>query len=105
MQQLPLYQCHKKVRAAKITCITGPDGFADGHAEIVTDVQDPACLPGAGHITVSVDADWLTRNPKLAVGGYFVVYEDGYTAYSPAEPFESGYTLFSEGAEETEWMG
>jgi hypothetical protein len=26
------------------------------------------------------------------VGGYFVVYDDGYTSYSPAAAFESGYS-------------
>ena len=28
----------------------------------------------------------------LAVGGYYVVYEDGYKSFSPAGAFESGYT-------------
>lgn len=87
MKQLPLYQCHKQVRAAKIT---GVAHFADGASQLF--LQD---VVGA----VEVDVNWLTRNPKLAVGGYFVQYElapgetEPYTAYSPAEPFESGYTL------------
>ena len=96
IKNLPLYQCHKKVRAAKIICITGPEGFADGHAELVLDQYDPTLrIPKSGHITIPVDAGWLTRNPKLAVGGYYVVYvenADQYSAYSPAEPFETGYT-------------
>ncbi len=25
-------------------------------------------------------------------GGYYVVYEDGYTSWSPADAFEGGYT-------------
>ena len=29
---------------------------------------------------------------KLEVGGYYVVYEDGYKSFSPASAFESGYT-------------
>jgi hypothetical protein len=95
---LPLYQCHKKVRAAKIICITGPEGFSDGHAEIVLDQPDPQ-YPTSGHVAVAVDSAWLQRNPKVAVGGYFVHYcenADNYTTYSPAEPFESGYTLIME---------
>ena len=27
----------------------------------------------------------------MKVGGYYVVYEDGYKSFSPAEAFESGY--------------
>lgn len=29
---------------------------------------------------------------KPEVGGYYVVYEDGYKSFSPASAFESGYT-------------
>ena len=94
MTELPLYLCHKKVRAAKITGITGPDGFSDGHAEIVLDTVDTSIKsPCIAYVVVPVDAAWLTRNPKLARGGYFVEYEDGYTSYSPAAAFENGYSL------------
>jgi hypothetical protein len=27
-----------------------------------------------------------------SVGGYYVVYDDGYKSYSPSEAFEGGYT-------------
>ena len=30
------------------------------------------------------------HNPQ--VGGYYVVYQDGYKSFSPAEAFEDGYT-------------
>ncbi|MCK9988658.1 MAG: hypothetical protein AzoDbin1_05130 [Azoarcus sp.] len=30
--------------------------------------------------------------PDSGVGGYYVVYEDGYKSFSPAIAFESGYT-------------
>ena len=33
---------------------------------------------------------WLDKhNP--AVGGYYVVYKDGYESFSPAQAFEEGY--------------
>ena len=85
MSQLPLYQCHKKVRAAKILAIittADPEG-----ASLI--------LEGIGNKGIQVDSAWLTRNPAVAVGGYFVEYQEGdrYTAYSPAGPFEAGYTL------------
>ena len=36
--------------------------------------------------------EWLDKhNPE--VGGYYVVYEDGYKSFSPAKAFEEGYTL------------
>ena len=55
------------------------------------------------HGIVEVEEAWFTRNPKLAAGGYYVEYEDGYTSYCPAAAFETGYTL--EGSVETEhWV-
>lgn len=32
------------------------------------------------------------------VGGYVVVYADGYISWSPADAFEGGYTLIEEAA-------
>lgn len=29
-------------------------------------------------------------------GGYWVLYQDGYESFSPAEAFEGGYTLIKE---------
>jgi hypothetical protein len=101
MEQLPLFQCHKKVRAAKITCIT--TGFNDGSAELTLEIPRDAGCKIYEYTSVKVDKDWLTRNPKAATGGYFVEYQenDKYTAYSPAAPFEGGYALIesNEGTE------
>ena len=33
--------------------------------------------------------------PNLEAGGYYVVYDDGYTSWSPAEVFEDGYEEIS----------
>lgn len=90
---MPLYQCHKQVRAAKIIDIR--HGIAGGMTELRLDLPEVAHpVHGMVKPTVLVDAAWLTRNPAVAVGGYFVQYqqEDRYTAYSPAAPFEGGYT-------------
>jgi hypothetical protein len=38
-----------------------------------------------------VSAEYVMRH-KPQVGGYYVVYPDGYKSWSPAEAFESGYT-------------
>lgn len=80
---LPQWQCHKVVQAAQIDIIRDqhvPDGGA--------------ILTLTGGITVKVDATWVARN-TARVGGYYVVYEDGYASYSPQAAFEGGYTLMS----------
>lgn len=74
---LPRYQCHKIVRAAKILIVIHDEG------KTLLDLQ------GAGAVEVS--ADFVTKHTPKA-GGYFVVYEDGYQSWSPAEAFEEGYT-------------
>lgn len=76
---LPLYACHKQVRAAKIV---GLD--PEPHGPSVALVFD-------GHDAVLVDREWVARH-KPQTGGYFVVYADGYQSFSPAKAFEDGYT-------------
>jgi len=73
--ELPKYRSHKIVRAAKITEIGRSRTLFFGEiggSEFLTD-------------------EWMKRF-KPEVGGYYVVYEDGYTSYSPAKAFEEGYT-------------
>lgn len=88
MSSLPLYQCHKRVRAAKISAIdqgTAPNNV--GGTWLLS-------LEGAG--SVEVPHEWLKKhNPEA--GGYFVHYDDGYTSFSPAKAFEEGYAQVREG--------
>jgi hypothetical protein len=71
------YKCHKTVKAFKISKIE--PARAGEHR-----------LSSAEGDQVLVMQAWLDKhNP--AVGGYFVVYKDGYESYSPAESFEDGY--------------
>ncbi len=75
VQAMPRYQCHKTVHALQIRgiSVSGELGF------------DPPFMPRL------MSKEWLDKhNP--AVGGYLVLYEDGYESYSPQEPFESGYS-------------
>ena len=44
-----------------------------------------------GYDAFIVDNEFMNKH-KPVVGGYFVIYEDGYTSFSPAAAFESGYT-------------
>ena len=88
--EMPRYKSHKTVYALKIKAIVFDWAEAkkegretDGTATITPEEQ--------GYAPFKVDPDYLWRhNPK--VGGYYVVYEDGYKSWSPAGPFEAGYT-------------
>jgi len=92
--EMPKYSCHKEVWALKIAGIKydgeGENCETDGSAYL-----QPA---EEGYGPIWVDHNWLARNPKVAVGGYYVVYKrqtgetETYTAYSPSEAFEDGYT-------------
>ena len=84
--QLPRYRCHKCVSAAKIThLLTHVDGMLD-----LTVIDDNG---KEGKLRMS--ADWNHKHsPDL--GGYLVMYDNGYSSYSPAEVFEAGYTLLTE---------
>lgn len=78
--RLKRYKCHKEVQAARIDGISlnGELGFTGP--------------TGAGPSFKQMSREWLDKhNPE--VGGYYVVYADDYESFSPAEAFESGYTL------------
>lgn len=80
--EMPRYQCHKKVWALKIQAITGPD--APGYPSLITPEDD-------GYAAFEVNAEYMEKH-KPSVGGYYVVYDDGYKSFSPAKAFEDGYT-------------
>lgn len=87
--QMPQYQCHKKVWALKIKEVILDTELArqenretTGGATIVPE--------DSGFASFQVNYEYVNKhNPQ--VGGYYVVYEDGYKSWSPAEAFESGY--------------
>lgn len=76
--RLPQYQCHKVVRAAKIA-----DVDHQTHV-LLLDVDGE-------RLVHPISAAVFEKHQPL-VGGYWVIYPDGYESFSPAEPFESGYT-------------
>jgi hypothetical protein len=83
------WQCHKQVEAGKILAI-----------EPVQRLEKNCDNTGLVKITVKIDKG--TEDVYVGyeyvdrflpdVGGYIVRYDDGYLSYSPAQPFESGYT-------------
>lgn len=77
---MPRYRCHKEVSALKI----GSIGHASGDSCTLFP-EDDSFSP------IEVGAKFFDRHLPQP-GGYFVVYADGYRSYSPAGPFEEGYT-------------
>lgn len=75
-RQMPVYQSHKRVWALKINRVNG---------NTITPDDD-------GYAAFDVDDAYISKHQPQA-GGYYVVYEDGYKSFSPAQPFEEGYTL------------
>ena len=78
---LPEYQCHKRVRAAKIKAIW----------HVTVRRAALMVLSDEGVAPIEVPMDFIEKHCPQP-GGYLVVYEDGYQSYSPKQAFEEGYT-------------
>lgn len=79
--EMPKYKCFKEVWALKIAGISLPQND-NWDAELSFEEE--------GYAPILMSKEWLDKhNP--CVGGYYVVYKDGYKSYSPPEAFESGY--------------
>lgn len=72
---LKQWKCHKVVNAGKILEVT-PGG-------VTVETWN------GGKIELGNEAFVDRHQPE--VGGYFVIYDDGYQSYSPAKAFEEGY--------------
>ena len=81
MTDWPRYRCHKYVEALLIAEVN-----VDA-ASIVWMVPDNRSFP-----EFSVDSDFVMKH-RPEPGGYFLRYDDGYESWSPADPFEAGYTI------------
>lgn len=86
MREMPRYQSHKKVWALKIAAI-------EYHPVAPNTTERSATITPAeeGYGRFDVSAAYVTKHDPQ-VGGYYVVYDDGYKSWSPAEAFEAGYT-------------
>lgn len=89
--EMPKYQCHKKVWALKIKSIV-KDGEGENRESNGTAIMTPE---DEMYAPIVLDASFVHKH-KPQAGGYYVVYEDGYKSFSPAEAFESGYILLSD---------
>jgi hypothetical protein len=53
--------------------------------------MDAMIVPAEKHYApFIVSAEYLSKH-KPEVGGYYVLYRDGYKSFSPAKAFEEGY--------------
>ena len=95
--EMPKYKSHKEVWALKIKEIAFDIDEAkkeyresDGSA-MITPTEER-------YGRFKVDATYI-RKHQPQIGGYYVVYEDGYKSFSPAKAFEKGYEkkLYSNG--------
>ena len=78
-KEMPKYRSHKDVWALKIK-------------DIQLTVTGAIIIPEEeGFASFEVDTEYVSKH-KPQVGGYFVVYKDGYKSWSPANAFEQGYT-------------
>lgn len=83
--ELPRWKCHKEVHALKIEAVkdtTEPGDETDGSRVLIFSEKPFAPL--------RVNREYVAKH-KPEAGGYYVVYEDGYTSFSPAKAFEDGY--------------
>ena len=89
-KELPRYECHKKVWALKIKDIIKDSDIAQKQNR-ETDGSALLAFEETDYMPIKVDYLYIRKhNPEI--GGYYVVYEDGYISFSPAKAFESGYT-------------
>lgn len=88
-REMPRYKCHKQVWALKIAAIAFDHDNARA-ADRETDGTATITPEEVGYAPFVVDAEYVQKH-KPKVGGYYIVYRDGYKSWSPASEFEDGY--------------
>lgn len=87
VREMPQYQCHKTVGALKVSNVVEVDDEID---------RWDLHFAAVGYAPVRVTGTWIKRRvgdkPLAAINGYYILYPDGYTSWSPEEAFLAGYT-------------
>lgn len=79
---LPKYKCNKVVSAIEILKIQVNISTGGG-------IIYPKLF---GYKSIEVNFEFMVKH-KPQIGGYYIIYEDGYCSYSPKEAFENGYKI------------
>ena len=80
-REMPKYKCTKIVSALKIKGIDIPGSVG----AFISPEEE-------GFATFQTSLEWRERfKGSESDLGYYVVYEDGYTSWSPTKAFEEGY--------------
>ena len=87
--EMPLYKCHKQVRALYIKSVQ-PRYEQNNRTKPCTAVHIAFEEPGFEAI-LETGAFFEKHSPRA--GDVYVVYPGGYKSVSPAKAFEEGYTL------------
>jgi len=96
-KEMPRYECHKIVHALKIAAVEF-DATKASNEKRETDGSATITPAEEGFAPFKVDGQYVRKHllsgktiPDI-IGGYYVVYEDGYRSWSPGKAFENGYT-------------
>lgn len=81
------YQCTKQVSAVKLADVI--QGSEAGFGLLIPENMVTAA-------PIKVEGAWIIKHSPSQQPdgsyGYYVVYDDGYTSWSPSKAFEEGYT-------------
>lgn len=94
--EMPKYKSSKTVWALKIKAVVfdyeqaSKEGRETDGSATITPVDEGYAPFKVDHAYVS--KHFRNRQRYEIVGGYYVVYNDGYKSWSPAQAFEEGYT-------------
>lgn len=91
MNELAVYECHKRVRATRVYAAhTDREGSTRGQIVKAVFLCEHGTIEFTKAEAARIGMAFETRaNPKDL--GYLVYYEDGYVSWSPAAAFEAGY--------------
>ena len=90
--EMPKYKCHKEVHALKIQGVAASGTQSEPGSGIKYN-GDLHLIPDDKRYDKIVVSESFGNKHQPVAGCYYVVYRDGYASFSPAEAFESGYTL------------
>jgi hypothetical protein len=86
-KEMPVYICHKRVRALEIRSI----GAYRASATDKDGLEREIVFADLGFPRIWVISNMFVRYTPMP-GDYYVVYEDGYQSFSPRKAFLDGYT-------------